>query len=92
MPKPSGAKPDWEVRALEKGTDEKGLLGYGWNNPDGSINLSFNPFVVVPVGKRFAIRMFSNNRPGNPPGTAPNAQGRDLDFPPWSEDDPPKQG
>lgn len=60
--------PDWRVHALNKQSDARGEIGVGWNNPDGSISVVYNPFVVVPVGQEFAIRMFPE-RPA--PGVKP---------------------
>lgn len=51
-------KPDFHIRAIRKGTQEKAEIGVGWKNEDGSIFLKFNPFVVVPVGADYAITAF----------------------------------
>lgn len=50
--------PDYEIRALNKETQEKANIGAAWKKPDGSITLVFNPFVTVPTGKKFAITAF----------------------------------
>lgn len=50
--------PDYEIRALRKGSKDKATIGFGWLNPDGSIKLWFNPFVVVPVGEQYVITAF----------------------------------
>ena len=55
----TGNAPDYDIRALDKTTGEKGRIGVGYKNPDGSISLVFNRFAAVPVGKNFAIRAFA---------------------------------
>ena len=60
-------KPDYHIRAMRKGTKEKGEIGVGWKNPDGSIYLKFNPYVVVPVGEDFAITAFPPWKEGERP-------------------------
>ena len=53
-----GRKPDYEIKALDKSDGVKGIIGAGWKEDNGRISITFNPFVVVPVGKRFAISLF----------------------------------
>lgn len=53
-----GRKPDYYIHALNKTNEERGRIGSGWKQPDGSIQISFNPFVSVPVGKEFVISLF----------------------------------
>lgn len=51
-------KPDYNFRALNKATEERGRLGAAWNNQDGSITVVIDPFVVVPTGKQFLLTLF----------------------------------
>lgn len=70
---PAGRRPDWIVKCLNKENGDKGDLGVGWTNDDGSVQLIFNPFVVVPTARHYAIRVFKvdpNERVlGEPPAT-----------------------
>lgn len=54
----SGRKPEYRIGALNKVTEERGRIGAGWVNPDGSISLVFDPFTTVPVGRDYVITMF----------------------------------
>lgn len=40
-------KPDFRVAALNKTTDHKGNVGGAWSNPDGSISVVLNSFIVL---------------------------------------------
>lgn len=77
--------PDYKISALNKDTREKGEIGAGWMNPDGSISISFNPFVIVPVGKAFALRLFPTTRPEAAPNPVPPSlrvvEDEELPFP-----------
>ena len=59
-----GRRPDYEIKALNKDTQERGPIGAGWLNEDGSIYLKFNPFVVLPVGAHMAITAFATEEDG----------------------------
>ena len=53
------AKPNYLINALNKITGVKGEIGAAWVNPGKDhITIKFNPFVVVPTGKKYAIAMF----------------------------------
>ena len=56
----AGRKPDYRIAAMNKVTDEKGNIGAAWVNPEGTISLVFDPWVVVPRGKEIVITMFPN--------------------------------
>lgn len=51
--------PDWIVKYLDKSTEERGKIGAGWNNDDGSISIVLNPLVVIHATKDFEIRLFN---------------------------------
>lgn len=55
-------KPDYRVCALNKITEARGDIGAAWINPDGSINVVFNPFVNVPSNKEILITLFSTKK------------------------------
>ena len=56
-----GKPPDYIIRALNKETGERGDIGAGWKEDGGRISIAFNPFVVVPVGKKFTMSLFPND-------------------------------
>ena len=58
-----GKPPDYIIRALNKETGERGDIGAGWKEDGGRISIAFNPFVVVPVGKKFTMSLFPNEAP-----------------------------
>lgn len=51
-------KPDWDVRAMNKATDEKATIGGAWNNDDGSIAIILNPFVFLESKKELLVTLF----------------------------------
>lgn len=51
-------KPDWDVCALNKLSDDRARIGAAWNNKDGSIGIVFNPFTTVPVSRDVIINLF----------------------------------
>ena len=59
----AGKTPDYIIRALNKETGERGDIGAGWKEDGGRISIAFNPFVVVPVGKKFTMSLFPNEAP-----------------------------
>lgn len=56
----AGRKPDYSVNAMNKRTDEKSRIGAAWVNPDGSIRIVLNPFVVLTAGPDLVITAFVN--------------------------------
>jgi len=69
-PKPKGSRPDWEFRFLNKATDEKGQVGVGWNNADGSIRVKLNTRVVLEAGPDCILTLFVfRDYQGIPTGT-----------------------
>lgn len=56
-----GRKPDYRVGLLNKTTDDKGTIGAAWKNPDGSIAVTINTFVAIPLGgPHLLITLFPN--------------------------------
>jgi len=45
--KPKGNTPDYRLKMFNKMTDEKGEVGAGWLNEDGSISIRLNPCVQL---------------------------------------------
>lgn len=56
---PSGRRPDYVLRALNKRTDERVThLGAAWRNDDGSITLAIDRFVVLPTEPDWLLTLF----------------------------------
>lgn len=53
-----GRRPDYIIKAMDKVTKEKGEIGVAWMNPNGSLSIRFNRFVVVPTGAEYIITAF----------------------------------
>lgn len=53
-----GRKPDFVLKALNKDTDAKAKVGAAWNNPDGSISVELNAFVVIPASRGLVLTLF----------------------------------
>ena len=53
--------PDYNVKVLDKATNEKGRIGAGWINEDGSISIVLNTFVVITSSPNLVITLFSND-------------------------------
>lgn len=51
-------KPDYEVHAMNKATDEKNKVGAAWVNEGGSITIILAPFVVLTAGKELVVSLF----------------------------------
>lgn len=51
-------KPDWSISALVKSTNQRGPVGVGWTQPDGSIRIKINEFVTLTGGPDVVITMF----------------------------------
>lgn len=55
----SNRKPDYRIAALNKRTDAKnGNIGGAWANPDGSISVRFEAFVVLEFGPDLVVTLF----------------------------------
>lgn len=55
-------KPDFWVKAMNKDTNEKSKVGAAWLNPDKSVSIDLNPFVVLTAGKELVITLFPIDR------------------------------
>lgn len=53
-----GRKPDFRLKGMNKKTDLKGDVGAGWQNPDGSISIDLNAFVVLSGGRELVLTLF----------------------------------
>lgn len=51
-------KPDYTLSALNKKTDQRGPVGVGWIQPDGSIRIKINEFVVLAGGPDIVVTLF----------------------------------
>ena len=51
-------KPDFNLSAMSDNNVCKGRVGAGWLNPDGSINIKLNPFVVLTAMDALKLRLF----------------------------------
>lgn len=50
--------PHWDLRFLNKRTDEKGQVGVAWNNDDGSIRIRLNTAVVLQGNADHILTLF----------------------------------
>jgi len=57
--------PDYDVKAMNKKTDDKARIGAGWNNPDGSITIVLNSFVVLQSSNDIIVTLFPK-KPNQP--------------------------
>lgn len=55
--RPAGRKPDYEVSALHKVTEERGNIGGAWINEDDTISIKLNPFLTI-TSKDLVITLF----------------------------------
>ena len=53
-----GRKPDYQVSALNKGTENKGNVGAAWKNDNGTISIVLNKFVVLNQADDLLITLF----------------------------------
>lgn len=51
-------KPDYQLSYLNKTTEEKGVIGCGWQNDNGSISVKLNPLVVMQAGPSVVFTLF----------------------------------
>lgn len=74
-----GRLPDYNVTARIVGKVEiKGPIGAGWKNPDGSISVRLNPFIVV--DHQAMIRLWpASAKPETKAQQARRVTGGDLD-------------
>lgn len=51
-------KPDYDMSAMNKETDEKARVGAAWANEDGTISVVLSPFIKLEVSKNLVITLF----------------------------------
>jgi hypothetical protein len=51
-------KPDYWVKAMDKETNAKAKVGAAWDNPDGSVSVDLNAFVVLKASPNLVITLF----------------------------------
>ena len=54
--------PDYKVSALSKTTEQRGPVGVAWTQPDGTIRIKLNSFVVLDNRDDLLITLFPNNQ------------------------------
>lgn len=61
--------PDWTVSAMDKENAQiKGNIGVAWNQPDGTIRIKLNPFVMLDTTKhQLVITLFRKDTFNAPP-------------------------
>lgn len=52
--------PEYKLSALNKRTGEKGDVGAGWRNEDGSISIKLNMHVVLRQSRDHVLTLFPN--------------------------------
>lgn len=55
--------PDYKLKVFNKTTGQRGEVGAGWKNEDGSITINLNPCVVLTPDSNIAITLFVNDSP-----------------------------
>lgn len=56
--------PDYNLAVLDKKTEAKANCGVAWNQPDGSIRIKLNGFVVLDTSRMdLVITLFKTDRP-----------------------------
>lgn len=55
-------KPDFYVRAKHKKSGEQSLIGAAWQNPNGSISIKIDPFVVLQGGADLLLTLFPRDK------------------------------
>ena len=53
-----GRSPDYNLSFLDKGTDQRGRVGAGWRNDDGSISIKLNVKVVLAESPDLILTLF----------------------------------
>lgn len=54
----AGKPPTHTLSFLNKDTQEKGKIGVGWHNPNGSISIKLNPMVVLQQPAEVILTLF----------------------------------
>lgn len=55
-------QPTHRLKFLDKRTEEKGQIGAGWENADGSISIALNPMVTLRQDKEVVLTLFRADR------------------------------
>lgn len=55
---PTAARPDYSLGIMDKTNGRRGNVGVGWDNDDGSINISLNPGVCLEYNPDLTLRLF----------------------------------
>ena len=50
--------PQYRLLALNKKTEQRGKVGAGWRNEDGSISIRVNPWVVIDSNPDVILTLF----------------------------------
>ncbi len=67
-------KPDWDVSVLDKGSQRKGNAGCAWNQPDGTIRIKLNSFVVLDTNVADYVITLFKKQPLVPLSPAPKGK------------------
>ena len=59
-----GRRPDYEIKVLDKDSQERMKVGAAWLKEDGSIYIKLERFVVLQGGGQFAITAFPVDEEG----------------------------
>jgi len=54
--------PDYNVKAMNKATNEKARIGAGWLNEDNSISIALNSFTIIESNPNLLITLFPYDR------------------------------
>ena len=66
MPEFVAKKPDFNLAAIDKITERKGQVGVAWSQPDGTIRIKLNSFVVLDsVSQDLVLTLFPAQQDGN---------------------------
>lgn len=59
-----GRTPDFDLKAMNKATNEKARAGAGWLNEDGSISIDLDAFIVLPASPDLVLTLFPRDGKG----------------------------
>jgi hypothetical protein len=51
-------KPDFNLKAMRRDTDQKNRVGAGWFNEDGSISIVLDSFIVLESHPQLILTLF----------------------------------
>jgi len=58
-------KPDYRLKAMDTATDAKAEVGCAWINPNGSISVKLNHWVVLKGEKTLILTLFPADEPSD---------------------------